>query len=103
MKKLVSTNTRNFARYWKVLSVEQKKQLAKRAKTTEPYLRQLANGYGVMSVELAAKIEDASDALWTLSVKRYSHGDKEFPRADRSQFCDTCRKCGFSVAAEHFN
>lgn len=52
-----------FQRWWRKLSTAQKREIAKRAKTVPNYLDQIACGTRSLTVEMAGRIEHASESV----------------------------------------
>lgn len=74
-------NKKSLIRWWRRLPAETKLRIAQRAHTSVAYLSQVIYGHRKMTVEMAAKIEQA----WA-------------PGADtptRKELCETCAKCPF--------
>ena len=69
-------------------SKKQQLELAKRAKTTQNYLYQIASGHRTASADAAGRIEVASRKV----------GDKlgELPPINRADLCPACASCPYN-------
>lgn len=65
----------------------QQKDLADRVGTSKAYLYQVSGGFRNASPELAAKIEEATEAM---------SNEANLPRVYRTDICGACSKCRFA-------